>query len=518
MRKTYHPRPSNTISLPAPIGGWNARDSLAAMDEKDAVILQNYWPNTTDVQFRFGYTRFAYGFASQVETLMWYSSGTANKFFMVEGSRGWNISAGGDFSAGTPDLTGLTNARWQYINITTAGGSFLLMVNGADKLRGYTSSAWYTDGDGSHDITGLDTATCTNINLHKNRVWFTTKQSLKAYYLGVNAMSGAATAFDLSSIARSGGYLLAMATWTIDAGYGVDDLAAFITSNGEVIIYRGTDPSSASTWALVGVFVLGSPIGYRCYMKFGGDLLIMTQDGLVPMAQGLQSSRLDPRVNLTDKIEQAVSDAATLYSTNFGWEITYFAKANMLILNIPINEGSSQQQYCMNTISKAWCNFVDVNANCWELYNDNPFFGANGYVGQFWNGTSDFPTATSVAINCRALQAFNYCGAPGQQKQFRMIRPILNTNGTPSIYANVNVDYDQSDTTSPLSFVSTSYALWDAATWDTSLWAGGLNIQKAWQGANGIGFCMAPQLKGSSLGIETHWMASDVVFAKGGTL
>lgn len=518
MRKPYHPRMSNTISLSAPIGGWNARDSLAAMDAKDAVILQNYWPNTTDVQFRLGYTRFAYGFASQVETLMWYSSGTANKFFAIEGTRGWNISAGGDFSAGVADLTGLTNARWQYINITTTGGSFLLMVNGTDKLRGYTGTAWYADGDGSHDITGFNTATATNINLFKNRVWFTETGTLKAWYLGLNSISGAATSFDLSSIARDGGYLMAMATWTIDAGYGVDDLAAFITSNGEIIIYRGTDPSSATTWALVGVFSLGSPIGRRCYMKFGGDLLIMTQDGLVPMAQGLQSSRLDPRVNLTDKIEQAVSDAATAYSGNFGWQIFYYAKANMLILNVPVAEGSTQQQYCMNTISKAWCNFIDVNANCWELYQDNPYFGANGYVGFFWNGTTDFPTATGISINCRALQAFNYCSAPGQQKQFRMIRPILNTNGQPSIYANVNVDYDLSDTTAPLSYVNQSYAVWDTATWDTSVWAGSLNIQKAWQGATGIGFCMAPQLKGASMGIETHWMASDVVFAKGGTL
>lgn len=516
--RTYNPRLSTTISLPAPVGGWNARDSLAAMDPIDAVILQNYWVNTTDVQFRLGYTQFAYGFASQVETLMWYSSGTSNKFFMVEGTRGWDISVGGDFSAGTPALTGLTNARWQYINITTAGGSFLLMVNGADKLRGYTGAAWYTDGDGTHDITGFDTSTATNINLFKNRVWFTQTGTLKAWYLGLNSISGAATSFDLSSIARAGGSLIAMATWTIDAGYGVDDLAAFITTNGEIIIYRGTDPSSATTWALVGVFKLGSPIGRRCYMKFGGDLLIMTQDGLVPMAQGLQSSRLDPRVNLTDKIQQAVSDAATNYSNNFGWELCYYAKANMLIVNIPVAEGSTQQQYCMNTISKAWCNFTDVSANCWSLYQDNPFFGGNGYVAQFWNGTTDFPTATGVSINCRALQAFNYCSEPGQQKQFRMIRPILNTDGQPSIYANVNVDYDLSDTTAPLSYVNQSYAVWDAATWNTSVWAGGLNIQKAWQGANGIGFCMAPQLKGASMGIKTHWMASDVVFARGGTL
>jgi hypothetical protein len=59
-------------------------------------------------------------------------------------------------------------------------------------------------------------------------------------------------ALDLSAFASMGGYLMAMGTWTIDAGYGVDDLAVFITNMGEVIVYRGTDPSSATTWGWSG--------------------------------------------------------------------------------------------------------------------------------------------------------------------------------------------------------------------------------------------------------------------------
>ena len=67
------------------------------------------------------------------------------------------------------------------------------------------------------------------------------------------SVGGAAQVLDLSSIAKYGGHLVDLDTWTIDAGYGVDDNLVFITSNGEVIVYRGTDPSSAATWALAGV-------------------------------------------------------------------------------------------------------------------------------------------------------------------------------------------------------------------------------------------------------------------------
>jgi hypothetical protein len=46
---------ATTASVPAPIGGWNARDSLAAMAPTDAVQLVNWYPTPTDVTMRSGY-------------------------------------------------------------------------------------------------------------------------------------------------------------------------------------------------------------------------------------------------------------------------------------------------------------------------------------------------------------------------------------------------------------------------------------------------------------------------------
>jgi hypothetical protein len=43
-----------TASLPAPIGGWNARDSLAEMQPLDAVQMNNFFPTPTDVTLRKG--------------------------------------------------------------------------------------------------------------------------------------------------------------------------------------------------------------------------------------------------------------------------------------------------------------------------------------------------------------------------------------------------------------------------------------------------------------------------------
>ena len=50
-------RTAVTASVSSPIGGWNARDSIAEMPPLDAVILNNLYPTPTDVQLRLGYTK-----------------------------------------------------------------------------------------------------------------------------------------------------------------------------------------------------------------------------------------------------------------------------------------------------------------------------------------------------------------------------------------------------------------------------------------------------------------------------
>jgi hypothetical protein len=387
------------------------------------------------------------------------------------------------------------------------------MVNGADKLRSWNGTTWQKDGDGApYDITNVNTAACSNITLFKNRVWLIENASLKAWYLPINSIGGAAASLDMSSIAMNGGYLMAAATWTLDAGYGVDDLLAFITNNGEVMVWRLTDPTTPTGISLIGVFQIGAPIGRRCTLKYGGDLLLITQDGVVPMAAGLQSSRLDPRVSITDKIQFAMSTAVSNYGSTFGWQLVYFAKENQLYLNVPVSVGM-QQQYVMNTITKSWCNFTNWSANCWEIFQDNLYFGGNGYVGRAWNTFSD----DSTNIQTFALQSFQYHGS-ANQKQCRMMRPHFLTNGTPAIYGNVNADFDLSDKSVSLSYANVNFGVWDTSVWDNGVWGSDLVPIAPWQGATAIGFCFAPVIKTASQTFELHWVSTDLLFEGGGVL
>ena len=114
---------SGSVSLPAPVGGWNARDSLGDMPATDAVYLTNWFPATTELLHRNGHTQWVTGITGQVDTLMAYESGSTSKLLAIAGGSVYNVTNPG--AVGAALLTGLSNSRWQYCNITTSGGSFL---------------------------------------------------------------------------------------------------------------------------------------------------------------------------------------------------------------------------------------------------------------------------------------------------------------------------------------------------------------------------------------------------------
>jgi hypothetical protein len=410
-------------------------------------------------------------------------------------------------------VTGTTPAQFNGVyRITVTGGTTFTYTmatapSGDATVVGTYSINFYT--------TGVNTDKLVNINLYRDRLFFVEEQSLNFWYLPVDSINGALTSFNLGGIARNGGYLQAMGTWTLDAGYGVDDYAAFVTSQGEVIVYSGGNPSDANDWKLIGVWQLGQTFSRRCFFKYSGDMLLLTQDGLVPMASALQSSRLDPRINISDKIYYAISQAADLYSTNFGWQINYLAKVNMLIINIPVGSGV-YDQFVMHTITKSWARFTGINAACFESSGDDMYFGGNGFVGRYYSGFSDGGTNIAASVQ----QAYSYFDSRGQQKRFTMVRPIFQLQGAiPTVLCGLSTDFEVQDLSQSLSFNPNlnQIGIWDIGTWDAKKWGGSI-ISKEWQGVTGIGYAGSISLNTASQGLELHWASTDFVMERGGVL
>ena len=578
---------AKTASIPAPLGGWNARDSIAEMQPMDAVQMINFFPTPTDIQLRKGWTKKSTGITGQVDTVITYPTSSGYKLFAFAGTKIWDAST----STASAVFDGLSSTKMQFVNFSNTAGNWIVACNGQDPVVVYDGTKWFflattstaavissithtgttanvttatahglvtgneitvsgaapTDYNGTYvitktgantftyvmattpatnaitvgsytvlGVTGADSSTFINVNLFKNRLYFTQKNTLNCWYLDVDSIAGVAAPLYFGGIARTGGYLQAMGTWTIDAGEGADDYAVFVTSMGEVIVYNGTDPTTAATWALKGVWQLGQTFSRRCFTKWAGDLLLLTQDGLVPLASALQSSRLDPRVNITDKIYYPVSLAATNYYANFGWQVIYFASENMLILNIPVSNGI--EQYVMHTITKAWARFTGIQAYCFVNSGDNDLhFGGDGYVGTFYSGFSDNGNNITGAVQ----QAYSYFDTPGQLKRFTLVRPILQTdNGLPTVLCNISTDFQPVDNLGQVSFNPSilNTGKWDSATWDNKNWGGGLVTTKIWQGVTGLGFTGSINMTVASQGIEFHWASTDYVMEAGGVV
>ena len=63
-------RTSRAISVPSPTGGLNTRDSISNMPPTDAVILNNWIPDTDTCTLRMGYKVHVSGLNGGVESIM----------------------------------------------------------------------------------------------------------------------------------------------------------------------------------------------------------------------------------------------------------------------------------------------------------------------------------------------------------------------------------------------------------------------------------------------------------------
>lgn len=493
----------NATSIPAPVGGLNDRDSIADMPPTDAVVMENWFPYPSYIAVRKGSIEHVTGFAAAVETLAEYlpTSGTSTLFAVSNGSI-YNVTTAG--AVGAAVQTGLAESYCQTVQITTPGGSFIYFFNGVDSPRLWNGSAWVTvTGASTPAITGITTSQIVSGCTFKNRMYLVLSNSMNLYYLPVNSVGGAASLIDLGSVFRNGGYIMAVAPWTIDAGDGADDHLAVISSNGEVAVYSGADPSTAATWSLVGVFNLGKPLGRRCTEKFAGDLIVNTMQGVFPMGKGLLSSSVDRRVALTDKIQNSVSQDANAFYSNQGWQLCLYPDATALVLNVP--DGSNQYQYVQNTITGAWAKFTGWNAYSFLTASSGLYYGGANAVYKAWTGNVD----VSQPIQADCLPAFSYFGAKAFNKYFTMVRPYIQTTGQPSILYSLNTDYQLRAASGSLSYTPPTGMAWGSMVWGSMVWGGNLSNITSWKNVGAVANSASIRLKVQNNGAEVRFTNCD---------
>ena len=511
-RKSPGIQTSSVISTPPPVGGWNTRDPLAAMAATDALVLDNFFPSATEVVLRKGVANWVTGFASPPRGLMPWNGPTSPQLFATSDTGVYDVTSTGTVGA---SVATLTSGYTSWTNFSIVGGHYLISVNGVDKLQLYNGTTWVAvDGVSVPAITGLATTSLRTVTVAARRLWFTENASLSAWYLPVAQVGGALVEFPLGQIFGRGGYLVNIATWSIDGGSGSDDLTVFFSSEGEVAVYRGDDPSALATFSKIGTYYIGEPVGRNCYAKYGGDLLVLCQNGLFPLSKALQTATIDRSQALTSKIDPTFTKVLGDYAANRGWQAIAFPQGSFILVNVPVTE-TYTHQYVMNSITKAWCRFTGWNSTSFEVFNSQLFTTTATSVAIAWSGISDYGTA----IDGKAQQAYNYLGMHGRQKQIKLVRPVISVDNQVTLKLSVDVDYAVTPFASSTTPAPLSGYVWDTATWDEVTWSPDTEIRRDWATIFAQpGYASAFRLQVATASATLSWSSTDFVFEPGGVL
>ena len=489
------------------VTGWNARDPLDSMIETDAISLVNWFPNGSNLQLRKGFTVHSTSLGTgSVRTLAEHvSAAGARKLVACANGKIYDSTTAG--AAATQLATGFTVNNWQ----TTLYRNKLILVNGSDQPQQYDGTSVT-----AANYTGIaDDAVLINVSAYKGRLYFVEKNSGNIWWGAVDAVTGALTQLDLSSLLRLGGNIVYAGSWTRDSGSGMQDLFVVLSNMGEVLLYEGDYPTS-STWNIAGRYLIGAPLGgYRAAINMGPDLIVMAQDGFYPLSDLLSADTGRTFSKLSDKIRDAVSDAAKSYSGNFGWSACYFPKEHMVLFNVPIASDTNYEQYVVNTITGAWTKFRGMNGSCFATFNGDLYFG--GTDGKVYHGYSGYKDNTAP-ISTVAKCAFNYFGDRERKKRFMMARPIYFGDVGTKFLMDVDVDFTDKQITSTVSTTGHAGSPWDTSPWDTSSWDSALYYGRNWYSIRGIGRCGALKFIADFCDIEIQLTSVQVTYENGGAL
>ncbi len=585
---------AQTYNFPAPVRGLVTNENIARATPGGAAVLENWVPLEYSARIRGGLQNAGRVHATTACTaLMTYSSGATNKLFAANATEISDLTNPVDITlVETPVVTGQTSGDYMSVNFSTAGGEFLLAVNGADRLLYYDGSTWRHIDDATTElpfdaqtvnygagltvtggtsgatgvivtvidngatgtlrlksvtgsfvdnelvtastgsatsnipggvttvpaITGVVTSTFKHITSYKSRLFFAQKDSLKIWYLPVDSIGGAAGLLTVAGVAKKGGSIAMIGTWSSDAGDGKDDVFVVITSNGEAIAYQGTDPSDASAWSLVGRYDIGAPLGKKAFLQAGGDFLVGTATGLVPMSQAVQKD--EAALSIVSVARPIEPDWRSYVQTRTGdWHIEKWTAGDYAIVIIPASVSQAKDTLIVNTKTGAWAKFTGWDVSCAADFNKRLYLGTNtGYVCIGDSGGTDQGSAyyaTYVGLD-------EDLGNPTQEKFCRMIRATFrhSTDFNPSISMSSN--YNETLQTFPAAAPDvTSTPLWDVALWDVAVWDGTLTqtITANWQSVAGSGYVLAPVVQvtmSATIAPLVELISTDLLYEGGG--
>lgn len=489
--------------LPAPTGGLNYRDPIAAMTPADALVLSNFIPRQQGIELRKGWQAYAdaveiASVAQPVESVFGYNAPNPadNKVFMAAAGNIYDVTDGGA-PVEVVTASGSDDDEWWTTQFSTAADTFLLAVSPG---AGYWT---YSTGTGWVDRTATTTNMTTDVRtvaVWKRRVWFTFKDDPNVYYMdAVDAVTGTVVSFPMGSILRNGGYVSALFNWTIDAGFSVDDFLVAIGTEGDVGVWEGTDPTSAATFGLKGAWYVGPvPRHGRYFTPFGGDVMIVSELGLVPMSKLIAGQYTqDQQIGPASKIQSVFAPLVRQLLDEKYFDVFVVPSSEVLVIKLPADAGT-YRQFAMNVTTGAWCEFLGIPMRSAAVIGSQLYFGTidgltcKGLFGD--RDGADTSAAGGNYVEGEMQTSFQHFNTPAQLKKFGMVRPVFLSTAAPAVKLIVNVQYQFNGVGGSPFFFGSDNGIWDAGVWNYATWVG-QNTYQGWFGSAGLGYYGSLRMK-----------------------
>lgn len=474
--------------IPAPVSGWDTDTDEPELPETHARVFDNWMPRGISVRIREGYSEWVTGGSTKVETLMAYASPSGTALFAAAGASIYDVSTNG--ALGSAVVGSLTSARFSYTNLTNSAGAFLYICNGADQPRYWNGVAWAVP---SLSLTTYADTDIIFVNAFKERLFFLFGQSLDFGYLATQAISGTVANFPLGAVFNYGGHLIAMGSVSLDGGAGIDDNAVFLTSQGEIAVYQGTNPGDAAAWSLVGTYYVGEPIGDRPLVELGDDLGIITTAGLVSVKRVMATSA-QQSAPLSDIITTGWQDLAIAGKAFDGWEATFYPARNILIVNTPTS-ASTAEQIVRYRQTGGWGHFTGWDFACFEVSNGQLYAGGfDGVIYKVFDGYDDNGADITAAFSIR----WTKMGRP-EHKTLLEAHVVITavTRAVVRLIARTDFRSTPALRAWPTSTI-TNALIWGTGIWGTNVWGGQDLSASRWRAISGEGHAVSIVLEARS--------------------
>lgn len=510
------PQGTKPFFVPAPTQGINAQSGLAEMAVNEAIFMYNMIPASYGVKVRTGYREHVTDVGTDgVRTIIPFTGavGSDNRLFAASSDGIYDVTSSGTSPSVEIAFGSVTDESGIGVSVgfvNDAGAYFALY---ADEENGYfiytgAGSSWakIVAGVGAGELSGIDPDDVVYVTLFKSRVWFVERGSANAYYLPAGQTTGVAVKFNFGNKFKHGGNLVALYNWTVDGGEGVDDYLVAVGSGGDVIVYKGNDPSSSTDWFLHGSWFIGPPpVGRRIAGSFGGELYLLSSYGLLPMSKLMSGTLVQlEEVYITKKITPLVNSEMLASRSEMGWEVRLIPTDNTLLISAPKRDGFPYTQFAYSLNTPGWGVFQAIPYYTGQTWDGNFYIGTEDGRVLLYTGTVDnvsLDESTYTDIEWSLLMSFQDVGAPGTYKRIQFIRPVFAAAQAVECSVESRYDYNLDESLIPPAAPGAiGGALWDdpASLWDLAIWGGEFSITDSVRGGHGMGRALSIGLAGVS--------------------